>query len=149
MAVFWWLHPAGWPALLAATFLVSVAGVWAASRAEALYARADDGRVVVDEVAGQLLALAPLWPAGSAGDSRGAFFAWVVTAFVAFRVFDIAKPGPVGWAERRFEGGVGVMADDWIAGLLAAVVLAALRLVALQQGELRWAALPAGIGGAA
>ena len=52
------------------------------------------------------------------------FSAWVVTAFVAFRVFDIWKPGPVGWVERRFHGGVGVMADDCVAGGFAALVLA-------------------------
>ena len=50
-----------------------------------------------------------------------------MTAFVAFRGFDIAKPGPVGWAERRFRGGVGVMADDWVAGGLAAALLVAAR----------------------
>jgi phosphatidylglycerophosphatase A len=52
----------------------------------------------------------------------------VVTAFVLFRLFDIAKPGPVRWAERRFSGGglrdgLGVMADDLVAGMLAALCL--------------------------
>jgi phosphatidylglycerophosphatase A len=46
-----------------------------------------------------------------------------VTAFVAFRVLDIRKPGAVGWAERRFEGGFGVMADDVVAGVMAAVLV--------------------------
>jgi phosphatidylglycerophosphatase A len=127
VAVFALLWPVGWGALLAATLAVSALGVWAADRAEALYAREDDGRVVIDEVAGQLLALVPLWPSAAAGGSRTAFFAWVVTAFVAFRVFDIAKPGPVRWAERRFEGGIGVMADDIVAGGIAAAVVVALR----------------------
>jgi phosphatidylglycerophosphatase A len=54
--------------------------------------------------------------------------AWVVTGFVLFRVFDVWKPGPVGWAERRFGGGLGVMMDDVMAGLLAAVLLAGLLL---------------------
>ena len=48
---------------------------------------------------------------------------WLVTGFVAFRCFDIWKPGPARWAERSFEGGAGVMLDDVVAGLLAAVVV--------------------------
>jgi phosphatidylglycerophosphatase A len=99
------------------------AGTWAASEAERAFGRADDGRIVIDEVAGQLLALAPLCALPAA--SRTSFFA-VVTGFVAFRGFDIAKPGPVRWAERRFEGGLGVMADDVVAGALAGLVVAAL-----------------------
>ena len=99
------------------------AGTWAAGEAERALGRDDDGRIVVDEIAGQLLALAPLFalPPGS----RTNFLA-VVTAFVAFRGFDIAKPGPVRWAERRFSGGFGVMADDAVAGALAAAVVSAL-----------------------
>lgn len=109
-------------------------GIWAASRTERVYDREDDGRIVIDEVVGQLVALAPL--AATAGEevSLGRIFVWVVTGFVAFRVFDIAKPGPVRWAERRFEGGVGVMADDVVAGLLAAAVLLAARLATAAGG---------------
>jgi phosphatidylglycerophosphatase A len=99
-----------WLALLAL-------GVWAADRAERIYGE-DDGRIVIDEVLGQLLTLAPLlwWgPASLAG---------LVTGFVTFRVLDIWKPGPVAWAERRFEGGAGVVADDVVAGALGAVLMA-------------------------
>jgi phosphatidylglycerophosphatase A len=95
-------------------------GIWAADGAETAFGREDDGRIVIDEVVGQLLTLAPLLPAGAARS-----LPWLVTGFVAFRVFDIWKPGPVRWAERRFRGGVGVMMDDVVAGALAAVVLAA------------------------
>ena len=48
--------------------------------------------------------------------------AGLLAAFVLFRIFDIAKPGPVGWADRRHDA-AGVMADDVIAGLMAAVIL--------------------------
>jgi phosphatidylglycerophosphatase A len=111
---FWWLAVA-WGALMAV-------GTWAAGEAEHAFASQDDGRIVIDEIAGQLLALAPLCllPPPSRTNFLG-----VVTGFVAFRLFDIAKPGPVRWAERRFEGGLGVMADDVIAGALAATVVAA------------------------
>jgi phosphatidylglycerophosphatase A len=106
--------------LFALTWLALLAlGVWAAERAEGIYGE-DDGRIVIDEVLGQLLTLAPfLWwgPASLLG---------LVTGFVTFRLLDVWKPGPIGWAERRFEGGTGVVADDVVAGALGALVLAAL-----------------------
>ena len=88
-------------------------------------------------MAGQLLTLLPLVVAHGAGWLEAGtleFFAGVVTGFVAFRVFDIAKPGPVRWAERRFAGGMGVMADDLVAGVLGAVALTAVAF-ALSMGE--------------
>jgi phosphatidylglycerophosphatase A len=98
--------------LLSALTLV---GVWAATRAEKLLGRKDPGAVVIDEVAGQLITFAfvPF-------NSR----AWVVvTGFFLFRLFDIWKPYPV----RRLEAlasGLGIMADDVLAGFYAATVLA-------------------------
>ena len=111
-------------------------GVWVADLAERWFERPDDGRIVIDEVVGQMLALSPLVvlgrieelglrPQWTAEPDSGAiiWFSLVVTAFVAFRVLDIWKPGAVGWAERRFKGGFGVMADDVVAGVLAAVLV--------------------------
>jgi len=104
-------------ALLLAIFVVSVAGVWAGTRAERLLGKKDPGAVVVDEVAGQLVSFLFLpWRAG----------AWAVfLAFVAFRVLDIWKPYPI----RRLEGlggGLGIMADDLLAGFYAAAVMSLL-----------------------
>jgi phosphatidylglycerophosphatase A len=105
--------------LFSLTLLALLAlGVWAADEAERAFGREDDGRIVVDEVAGQLLALLPLLLLGVAPT-----WGWLVTGFVAFRCFDVWKPGPVRWAERRFEGGAGVMLDDVVAGALAALVV--------------------------
>ena len=95
-------------------------GIWAADVAERVLGHKDDRRIVIDEVGGQLVTLAPLLVLGS---SRSLFA--LVTGFVLFRCFDIWKPGPVRWAERRFAGGVGVMMDDLVAGVLSAVVLGA------------------------
>ena len=103
--------------LLLVVFVISLAGTWAATRAEKLFGKKDPGAVVVDEVAGQLVAfLFVPWGAG-----------WwtVVACFVAFRVFDIWKPYPV----RRLEdlgGGLGVMADDLLAGFYAAALMSLL-----------------------
>jgi len=111
--------------LLLSGVALGALGVWASDVSEEVFQRADDGRIVIDEIVGQLLALVPLRafaPAGGLGAS--AEIAGLVTAFVAFRCLDIGKPGPVGWAERRFRGGLGVMMDDVVAGVLAAVVVA-------------------------
>ncbi len=105
-----WLGPL--PCLVLA-ILVFAAGYWAVGRLGA-EAEADPGWIVVDEAAGQLLALAAL-PAHPS-------LAGIAAAFLLFRAFDILKPGPVGWADRR-HGVLGVMLDDAIAGLLAALLL--------------------------
>jgi phosphatidylglycerophosphatase A len=95
-------------------------GIWASDTAERVYQSRDDRRIVIDEVEGQLVTLAPLLVLGATGSASA-----LVTGFVLFRCFDVWKPGPVRWAERRFSGGVGVMMDDLVAGLLAAAVLGA------------------------
>jgi phosphatidylglycerophosphatase A len=106
-----------WLYLLALVGLLSL-GVRAADVAERFYGVEDDGRIAIDEVVGQLLALAPLALPGVASS-------WlpVVTGFVAFRVFDVWKPAPVRRAE-RLRGGAGVMLDDVVAGALTAPAVA-------------------------
>jgi phosphatidylglycerophosphatase A len=97
-----------WVALLAAV-IFTVLGYWALTRLPET--EADPGWVVVDEAAGQSLALAAA--SGWIG---------VALAFALFRLFDITKPGPVGWADRQ-KGPFGVMADDVIAGAMAAAAI--------------------------
>ncbi|MBW2713132.1 MAG: phosphatidylglycerophosphatase A [Deltaproteobacteria bacterium] len=114
---------------LAGVLLLSVLGVWVSDKAGQLFECTDDGRIVIDEVAGQLLTLSPLLlfdrvPIDPlAGWGVPAFFFWVVTGFVLFRLFDIWKPGFVGLAERSFPGGAGVMMDDLVAGVFGALIL--------------------------
>jgi phosphatidylglycerophosphatase A len=99
------------PAFLAVAALLATVGGWWSVRT--LRLDDDPGWVVVDEFAGQwiaMLALARPSPAGLAA------------AFVLFRLFDITKPGPVGWADRHHSA-AGVMADDIIAGAIAAGLL--------------------------
>lgn len=100
--------------LVVSIVAVIVAGIWAGSRTEALAGRKDPGKIVVDEVAGQLIATLPL-----------VFFTqWSITAvmvsFVLFRFFDIVKPYPANRLQ-DLEGGMGVMCDDLVAGVYAAV----------------------------
>jgi len=101
-------------------------GTWAADRAERELGQPDDGRIVIDEVVGQLLALAPLLCFAKL--TGAAWLALLGAGFLLFRLFDIWKPGPVGWAERHFTGGLGVMLDDVAAGALAAAVITPLAI---------------------
>ncbi len=97
--------------------VVSGLGVWAVSATGR--AGQDPGWIVIDEIAGQMIAMLAL---------PGVSLFGLVLAFALFRLFDIWKPGPVGWADARHDEW-GVMGDDWIAGLMAAVCLGLLRLV--------------------
>lgn len=100
--------------LLVAIAIVTFSGIWAASRVERSTGRKDPGIVVVDEVAGQLIVylLLPI-----------SFGPWTLVAgFIAFRVFDIWKPYPIRNLE-KLESGLGIMADDILAGVYAAVLL--------------------------
>ncbi|MEC9345206.1 MAG: phosphatidylglycerophosphatase A [Pseudomonadota bacterium] len=107
------LQLGGRPALAVGTVLVILLGTWATARYMRTSGSVEDPQeVVIDEVAGLWLALLPL-----------ASFDWIglLAGFVAFRLFDIWKPGPVGWVDRNVHGAVGVMLDDMIAGLFAAL----------------------------
>jgi phosphatidylglycerophosphatase A len=115
------IAPLGALAVALAALVVTVAGVWAAGEAEEIFARSDDGRIVIDEVAGQLIAL---WPVSLLAPERAIAPVPLALGFLAFRAFDIAKPGPVRWAERHFAGGRGVVFDDLVAGACAALVMA-------------------------
>jgi phosphatidylglycerophosphatase A len=104
-----------------ATLLVIGLG-WVATRAEITETQEDDpSHVVIDEVAGQWIALWPLaFGAASNGVAVTALWPGWIAAFLLFRLFDIWKPGPVGWADRRNDA-LGVMLDDVIAGVFAAI----------------------------
>ncbi|HBK09275.1 MAG TPA: phosphatidylglycerophosphatase A [Acetobacteraceae bacterium] len=96
--------------LAAAAFLATFGGYLAVERA---HVEGDPGWVVIDEFAGQWITLLALATPSVPG---------LIAAFVLFRFFDITKLGPVGWADRR-HGAFGIMADDVIAGIIAAVLL--------------------------
>jgi phosphatidylglycerophosphatase A len=90
------------------------AGVWLCGAAGRALGEADHPAIVWDEVCGQAIVLL-LIPAG---------LAWVLAGFAAFRLFDIAKPWPIGVIDRRTTGGLGAMADDLLAALYAIVAIA-------------------------
>jgi phosphatidylglycerophosphatase A len=97
---------------------ISIVGVWASSRAAQYWKTKDPQRVVVDEVSGQSIAYLGLFSTGPFAHG----WIYLLAGFILFRVFDIWKPFPARQAE-SLPGGWGIMADDWVAGVYAAVVL--------------------------
>lgn len=86
----------------------------------------DPSEIVIDEVVGQWIALAPvIIGASHAGVPITALWPGWIAAFALFRLFDITKPGPVGWADSK-DNATGVMLDDVIAGLMAAICVSGL-----------------------
>ena len=102
--------------LIVLTLAVTFAGIWAGSRTEELAGRKDPGKVVVDEVAGQLIATLPL------AFVKQWSIAAVMVSFVLFRFFDIVKPYPANRLQ-ELKGGPGIMCDDLVAGVYAAVLV--------------------------
>jgi phosphatidylglycerophosphatase A len=91
----------------------ALAGIWICGEASRQLGVHDHGGIVWDEFVGMWIALyalpvAPLW--------------WLA-AFLLFRLFDILKPWPINWLDEHVPGGTGIMLDDIVAGLFAAVVL--------------------------
>lgn len=103
------------PALLPiAALCATIMGLWSV---RTLQIDDDPNWVVIDEVAGQWLAMCGLVRATLPG---------LLAAFLIFRLLDITKPGPIGWADRQ-HGAAGIMADDIIAGAITAGIVWALR----------------------
>src|ERR1700733_12819853 len=103
--------------LAIAILVASDAGLW--SIAALKEGHADPGWIVIDEIAGQMIPLLVLSHVSLVG---------LVLAFIGFRFFDITKLGPIGWADGRHDVW-GVMGDDWLAGIAAAILLLLIRLV--------------------
>jgi len=118
--------------LIAGVVLSYVLGVWATGVETEGKDNHDPSEIVIDEVCGQWIALLPIaFGAANAGVSITALWPGWVAAFVLFRFFDITKLGPVGWAD-RMEGPTGVMLDDVIAGIFAAIGVLGLAWLAHQ-----------------
>ena len=97
--------------------IMSLVGIYICGRTAKLMQVHDDGRIVWDEFAGQSIVLLPLlyW--------TNLAWWWIIPAFVLFRLFDVWKPFPIGWADRKVSGGLGIMLDDVLAGVMAMLVL--------------------------
>jgi phosphatidylglycerophosphatase A len=98
---------------LLATAVVIALGVVVCGRAARQLGVHDHPAIVWDEVAGYLVTMCGA-PAG---------WGWVLAGFLLFRLLDITKPWPIRWVDRHVSGGIGIMADDLLAGLLGLAIL--------------------------
>ncbi|UWR04891.1 phosphatidylglycerophosphatase A [Ruegeria conchae] len=118
----WVLHTlGGFPLLVIGTLTAFFGGLWATRVMTAGQDDHDPSEIVIDEVAGQFIAIwAISYPSWAHGIDITALWPGWIAGFLLFRLFDITKPGPIGWADRRGDP-LGVMLDDVIAGIFAAV----------------------------
>jgi phosphatidylglycerophosphatase A len=106
----------GSTALIVFTIICAVLSIWSvetwhkANRHQAV----DQSWIVIDEVVGQCLVFWYLFDFA---------WYWILAGFLLFRFFDILKPWPIGWADRRFKNSFGVLFDDVLAGLIAGVIM--------------------------
>jgi phosphatidylglycerophosphatase A len=98
--------------------------VWIAQQAEQILKQKDPGCIVIDEIVGMIITLM-----GLPFNLKTALL-----GFALFRILDILKPPPVRTAEKRLTGGIGVVADDVIAGILANILLRIILMVMMQFG---------------
>jgi len=106
------------------TVIASVAGIWICGIATDKLGEHDYDGIVWDEIAGLLITL---WFAPCNGQT-------LLTGFILFRCFDILKPWPIRWLDQNVSGGLGIMLDDVLAGVFAAVVLQVLILTQTLPG---------------
>ena len=118
----------GFVPFLIITFLSCVIGIWICGRTSELMQGHDDPHIVWDEWAGIWITLLPFsYMSVSTASywqdiSQSLSIIALIIAFVLFRFFDIIKPPPIGWADKKVAGGLGIMLDDIIAGVMAAAV---------------------------
>jgi phosphatidylglycerophosphatase A len=98
---------------VAVTLALFVVGIWICDKAGRVLGEHDHGAIVWDEMVG-------FWVAMAAAPSG---WLWIVAGFVLFRLFDIWKPWPIFLLDQRVSGGLGVMVDDMVAGIYAAICL--------------------------
>ena len=118
----------GFVPFLILTILSCIVGIWICGRTSELMQVHDDPHIVWDEWSGIWITLLPFSYMGVTTASFWqdmsqtlAIFS-IVIAFILFRFFDIIKPPPIGWADKKVAGGLGIMLDDIIAGIMAAAL---------------------------
>ncbi|WP_367105395.1 phosphatidylglycerophosphatase A [uncultured Psychrobacter sp.] len=118
----------GFIPFLIITLLSCIVGIWICGRTSELMQVHDDPHIVWDEWAGIWITLLPFSYMGVTvanfwqDISQSLSIIALVIAFILFRFFDIIKPPPIGWADKKVAGGLGIMLDDIIAGFMAAAV---------------------------
>ena len=100
-----------------AIVIMSLIGIYICDRTANIMGVHDDGRIVWDEFAGQSITFLPLIYLQQIN------WIWVLVGFALFRLFDVWKPWPISVIDRQVQGGFGIMLDDLIAGIWAALCI--------------------------
>lgn len=125
------MHWLSWPVYLGITVLLFVVGVYLCGESARRLATHDHPGIVWDEIVGYLVTMFPLLPTVLGERVTAPLWFWVLAGFLAFRFFDIIKPPPIKQLDARVHGGLGIMIDDLVAGLFAAVLMIVLTLPGL------------------
>jgi phosphatidylglycerophosphatase A len=108
-----------WPLYVLITLIVIIVGTYVAGWSSHALNVHDHSGIVIDEIAGMMLMMMFV-PINALT---------LLLGFIAFRFFDILKPWPIGWLDKKVSGGVGIMVDDLLAALYAAAVLNAINML--------------------
>lgn len=111
--VYWLIQDLSWPLYLSWLLVTFALGVLWCDRSSKALGVHDHGGIVWDEFVGYWITMF-MAPAG---------WLWILIGFVLFRLFDIVKPWPIRWLDQKVHGGFGIMLDDLVAGIFAAVCL--------------------------
>ena len=110
---YWFMQNLSLPAYAGITLVVIIAGCWVCGYATQKLGVDDHPGVVIDEFAGFFITMFAV-PAG---------WQWLLAGFILFRFFDAVKPWPISWLDKNIKGGIGVMLDDVVAGLVSLACL--------------------------
>jgi len=111
--IYWMMKDLSLAIYVTITLVAFIVGIWICQQSADWLEKDDPSAVVWDEIVGYLIAMIAA-PSG---------WQWIVLGFVLFRLFDIAKPWPISWADKSLHGGFGIMVDDVIAGLFAWITI--------------------------
>lgn len=113
LPIYWLIQNWSLTAYVALVLVMFIAGIWLCQKASDWLKQDDASGIVWDEIVGYLVAMT-LAPSG---------WQWMLVGFVLFRFFDILKPWPVSLADRKLHGGLGVMLDDFVAGVYSLALI--------------------------
>lgn len=120
--IYWFLLPLSLWSYLATVLVITLVGVWLCHVTSRDLGVHDHAGIVWDEIAGYLITMIAAPPG----------WQWMLAGFILFRFFDIIKPWPIGWVDRRIHGGLGIMLDDVLAAGFAWLVLQGAALTLLE-----------------
>lgn len=113
--IYWLMQDLSLSIYLAITVTAFIIGIWICQQSADWLQKDDPSAVVWDEIIGYMVTMIAA-PAG---------WQWMLAGFILFRFFDILKPWPISWLDKNLHGGLGIMVDDVVAGVFAAILLQA------------------------